>query len=180
MDTKIKELMPPMKEFGTRKMHVHYLSKVAWNFAHAILWNEQKFSDDEIATAKEHLVAHFRECPHRKKALIAFCERIILTKNYLAAKGEQPLPAPTIWFNPKYHQGFPETKSWYQAIEETRKSVKGHLKHYTVLAKYYYLYCLHPSPAILNQCRDKLMELKANSLLRHFYSTIYHFNYINP
>lgn len=173
--------MPLKKEFATRKLHVYYLGKVAWNFAHAILWNEQKFSEDEIATAKDHLVTHFRESTHRRKALLAFCERVVLTKNYLAAKDkeQQVIPAPSVWFNPKYHQGFAETRGWYEAIEESRKSVPGHLKHYTVLAKYYYLYCKHPSPSILNQCRDKLMGLKANSLLRHFYATIYHFNYIN-
>ena len=179
MDTKMKELMPPMKEFGTRKMNVHYLSKVAWNFAHAILWSEQKFSDEEVRIAKEHLLIYFRDATHRKKSLIAFCERIILAEKHRAAKEVKVLPAPSVWFNPRYHQGFAETKLWYQGIQEKRSEVRGYLKHYTVFALHYYLYSLHPSQSILNQCRDKLLRLQAKSILELFYKTIYHFNYIN-
>ncbi len=179
MNTKMKDLMPPKKKFAQRKMNVFYLGKVAWNFAHALLWSEQKFTDDEIRQAKEHLITYFKEATHRKKALIAFCERIILTKNYLASKEQSVLPSPSIWLNPKYHQGFPETKGWLQAVEETRKNVPGHLKHYTVLANHYYLYCLHPSKGILQQCHDRLVDMNAKSLLQSFYTTIYHFNYIN-
>lgn len=179
MKTKMIELMPPKKKYGQRRMNVYYLSKVAWNFAHAILWSEQKFTDDEIRDTKEHLIAYFRDAPHRKKALIAFCERIILTEKHMAAKDQKVLPTPSVWFNPNYHQGFAETKSWYQGIEEKRIEVPGYLKHYTVLALHYYLYSLQPSKGILSQCRDKLMELKAKTILELFYKTIYHFNYIN-
>ncbi len=179
MDTKIKGLMLPMKEFGTRKMNVHYLSKVAWNFAHAILWSEQKFSDDEVRIAQEHLLSYFRDASHKKKALIAFCERVILTEKYQAAKEIKVLPAPSVWFNTKYHAGFAETKAWYGGIQGKRKEVPGYLKHFTVLALHYYLYALHPSQSILNQCREKLLKLQAKSILELFYKTIYYFNYIN-
>lgn len=178
MDTKMKDLMPPKKEYGQRTMNVYYLSKVAWNFAHAILWSEQKFSDEEVKATKEHLLTYFKEATHRKKALVAFCERIIITEKYQATKEVKVLPAPSVWFNPKYYQGFAETKGWYDCIQEKRKEVQGYLKHYTVLALHYYLYSLHPSQSILSQCRDKLMVLKAKSILELFYKTIYHFNYI--
>jgi hypothetical protein len=179
MDTKMKELMPPKKEYGQRTMNVYYLSRVAWNFAHAILWSEQKFTDDEVKLVKEHLLTYFRNATHRKKALIAFCERIILTEKHNAAKEQKVMPAPSVWFNPKYYQGFAETKAWHDGIVEKRSEVPGFLKHYTVFASHYYLYSLHPSKSILSQCREKLMALKAKSILELFYKTIYHFNYIN-
>jgi hypothetical protein len=179
MKTKKIELAPKKKKgYGQRRMNVYYLSKVAWNFAHALLWSEHEFTDDEIREVKEHLINYFGEASHRKKALISFCERIILTEKYNAAKG-RVTPAPSVWFNPKYHQGFAETKSWYHCIEDKRKEIPGYLKHYTVLANHYYLYALQPSNGILSQCREKLLALKAKTLLQHFYKTIYHFNYIN-
>lgn len=179
MDTKMKGLMPPMKEYGQRTMNIYYLSKVAWNFAHAILWNEQKFADDEVKQIREHLLIYFREATHRKKAFVAFCERIILAEKYQQDKEVKPLPNPAIWFNPKYYSCFAETKSWYDGIQERRIEIMGYLKHYTVLALHYYLYSLHPSKSILSQCREKLLDMKAKSILELFYKAVYHFNYIN-
>lgn len=164
------------KAYRLRKMNIYFLSEVAWNFAYALLWSDLKFSDEEIEEVKEQLISYFYNAPHRKRAFISFCERIILTRNYLIAKKDAALPAPAIWLNPDFHQGFPETKSWYQAIEQTRKHTPGHLKHYTVMANHYYLYVLKPAPSIISQCRAKLLELKAKSLLELFYNAIAQLN----
>ena len=163
------------KGYGQRQMNVYYLSVVTWNFAHGILWSEQKFSDEEISAVNEHLIRYFREANHRKKAFISFCERIILTRNYLASKGTD-LPAPAVWLDPDYYQGFPETKGWYEAIEATRCNASGHLKHYTVMANHYYLYAMKPSKSIVKQCREKLLGMNAKCLLELFYNAIAHLN----
>lgn len=176
MKTNQKKFQPANgKGYGQRRMNVYYLSVVTWNFAHSILWSEQKFSDEEKRVVKEHLISYFRDAPHRKKAFLSFCERIILTRNYITSRGTT-LPAPAVWLDPNYYQGFPETKGWYEAIEATRRNTPGHLKHYTVMANHYYLYSLKPSKSIIRQCRAKLMELNANSLVELFYNAIVHFN----
>jgi hypothetical protein len=177
MKTQMISLVPAKKKGnGKRRMNVYYLSKVAWNFAQAILWKEQKFSDEEIRATKTHLITYFRESSHRKKAMIAFCERVILTDKYITAQPGRYVPNPSVWFNRNYEHGFAGTKSWYLHIDGKRKDVPGYLKHLTVMANHYYMYALQPTPAILQSCHDKLLELNAKSLLQHFYNTIFHFN----
>lgn len=159
------------------KHNLFALRDAAWQFAYAVLWKDQEFEEDELRRVKEYILAYLREAPHRKKAFIAFCERVILTEKYTTAKAGRYVPAPGVWFNRKYQYGFVGTKSWYLSIEYKRGEVPGYLQHLTVLANAYYLYALYPSANVFQSCRKKLISLNAKSVLQHFCNAIVHLNH---
>ena len=179
MATKIISLVPAQKRGKVgKRTNIYFLKDFAWNFARTILWREQQFSDEEIKLAKAHILTYFREASHKKKAFIAFCERIILTDKFITAEPQRFVPNPSVWFNRNYEHGFAGTKSWYLRVESKRTEVPGYLKHITVIANHYYMYALQPSEQIFKSCREKLLELNAKGVLQHFYNTIIHFNFL--
>lgn len=150
----------------------------AWSFAHTVLWKDQQFSNEELFKAKQSIRDYFELAPDYKKAFIAFCERVILTSRYISADPNRYVPSPSVWFNRNYEHGFAGTRSWLKRVNEKRQQVSGYLKHLTTLAQHYYQYLQRPCEKSFNECREKLIEQNAFSLLQHFYNTIIHYNYI--
>ena len=158
--------------------YLRTLTNGAWSFAHSILWKEQQFSNEELFYAKRLIRNYFDMANDHKKAFIAFCERVILTSRYISSKNDWVLPVPSIWLNRNYEYGFAGTKNWLEKVNAKRKEVPGYLKHINTLAKYFYCYIKKPSEHTFNDCRDRLVEQNAYSLLQHFYNTVIHYNYI--
>lgn len=152
-------------------------STAAWNFAHTILWPEQTFSKEDIKSTLDSINSYFDLAANKKKAFICFCERIILTEQYVCARPERYVPNPSVWFNRNYEFGFAGTKSWYQRVQLKREEIPGYLQQISVIANYYLEYSLNPSARIFTRGRKKLLELRAYELLQYFYNTIIHLNY---
>lgn len=170
--------MPPKRE-KKKICNMYFLKDAAWHFAHAVLWGQHQFSEEEITAAKACILDYFRETTHTKKAFVAFCERVILTEKYLSADKSRYVPNPSVWLNKNYQHGFAGTKSWYQGIEAKRVEVPGYLKHLTLAATYFLSYVRKPSAEILKSCRNKLLALNAKNVLQHFYNSIVHFNHFS-
>jgi hypothetical protein len=178
MSAKIIPLIP-IEVTKTPKKELEQYVLAAWNFAQTLLWKEQLFQKDEVERAQAHIQEYFECAKDRKAAFTAFCERVLLTSRYLNANKSRYVPFPSIWFNRNYPHGFAGTKSWYQKVQLQRQDVPGYLQHLTTIADYYRQYAFRPSSAIFLKCRKKLIELKATSLLQHFYNCIIHLNYVN-
>lgn len=150
----------------------------AWSFASTILWPEQNFQKEEIQLALQYIRYYFELARDKKKAFVAFCERVVLTNRYVSAQPNRFLPNPSVWFNFHYAHGFAGTRNWLEQIQAKRTDIPGYLQHITTVAEYYLQYIQRPSAKIFNGCRKKLLALKAYSLLQFFYNAILHFNYI--
>ena len=153
------------------------LSDAAWNFAHTILWPEQEFSKGDLNSVMTSIHSYFELAGDKKKAFTIFCERIVLTHKFVSAQPNRFVPNPAVWFNRNYAHGFAGTKSWYQQVQLKREDIPGYLQHISVIASHYLDYTLKPSQKVFHSCRKKLLALKANSLLQHFYNAIIHLSY---
>lgn len=157
---------------------LYILVNAAWNFAKCALWPEQTFTSEEVDATMDYIVEYFRAAPDQKRAFIALIQRIILTQKYVSRSPERSIPMPSVWFNRRYPFGFAGTLNWLRKAEQRRKEVPGYLAHIELLARGYYRYTIQPSKLAINQCRTRLIEHGAHSLLQLFYNTIIHVNYI--
>lgn len=150
----------------------------AWSFAHTVLWKDQQFNNDELYAAKQFIRNYFELANDYRIAFIAFCERVMLTSRYVTADETRFVPSPGIWFNKSYEHGFVGTRSWLKCVTERRSIKPGYLKHLKILAQYYYEYLQSPCELSFNECRERLIDFRAYSLIQHFYNTVIHYNYI--
>ena len=149
----------------------------AWSLACSTLWPSCKFSRDEIEQTKLFIASYFEHAGNRRKALVAFTERIFLARQFYASK-KAVLDKPSTWFDPSNPLGFADTKSILIQVNEKRKTQAKYLRHFTVVAQYFQRYITNPSAHVFNGCQNKLASLKAPHLLRHFNNAILHYNYI--
>jgi hypothetical protein len=178
MEKRIISLVPAYRRGVRARLKREQLTIAAWNFAHSLLWDKQPFGDTETEYAKRQITAYFRVTDEKKKAFIAFCERVILAQKYHSANPAQATPSPAVWFNPLNSQGFPATKNWCQQVQEKRAAEPAYLRHIAVMSLYYYRYTVCPSAEIFNRCTKKLQKLKAPLMLQQFYNTIVHYDHL--
>lgn len=154
------------------------LVDAALHFAQCLLWPEQDLEPVEREATLVHLRLFFDLAANRRKAFIALCERIILTQRYIGSVAGRYVPSPSVWFNPAYEHGFTGTRAWLSGVRQKRREVPGYLAHLAVVAEHYYRYITSPSATAFNDCRAKLLRLRAYGLLQYFYNTIVHYNYV--
>jgi hypothetical protein len=117
------------------KMRVHpaalqLLTNATWDFAHTILWSGYPFSKGEIELAKLFIKEYYEEIPADKfsetahKHFSAYCERILLAKEYVSRFAHRYIPHPCIWLNKENPKGFAGTKAWYLRNLEKRKHLQ--------------------------------------------------------
>lgn len=179
MSARIISLIPIEQTSKSVRTNVEHYVLSAWNFAQTLLWKDQLFQKEETENAQQHIRQYFECARDKKAAFIAFCERVLLTSRYISSGKSRFVPLPSIWLNRNYEHGFAGTKSWYLSIQQKRQDVPGYLQHLTILAEQYLQYSGRPSSKAFNACRKKLTDLKASTLLQHFYNCIIHLNYVN-
>ena len=108
---------------------IQLLTDATWEFAHTILWNGYPFSKIEIALAKIYIKEYYEEIPAEEFAatahrhFTAYCERVLLAKEYVSRFSHRYIPHPCLWLNKLNPKGFAGTKSWYLRNLEQRKEV---------------------------------------------------------
>lgn len=106
---------------------IRLLTDATWDFAHRNLWCEFPFSEAEIALSKLYIKEYYNEIPAEKfteiahKLFTAYCERILLAKEYVSRFSHRYIPHPCLWLNRKYPKGFAGTKQWYLRNQERKK-----------------------------------------------------------
>ena len=121
-----------MKNHNTSKTVVHpaairLLTDATWEFAHNILWSGFPFSKGEINLAKIYIREYYQEIPAEEytetasKHFTAYCERILLAKEYVKRFPHRYIPHPCLWFDKRNPKGFAGTKRWYLENLEKRE-----------------------------------------------------------
>lgn len=103
------------------------LTDATWDFAHAVLWHKQPFSEKEINLSKKYIKEYYDLIPAEKFSSSAlhlftgYCERVVLARDYVRRKPHRYIPHPTIWLDRKNPKGFAGTKAWYDVIKKERR-----------------------------------------------------------
>lgn len=144
------------KEEQREKIIVHpasikLLTDATWEFAHNILWNGYPFSKAEINLAKLFIREYYEEIPAEKftetahRQFTAYCERILLAKEYVSRFSHRYIPHPCIWLDKENPKGFAGTKRWYLENLEKRSRMQ--------------------------YCENCIENLSLNPVLNHFHFT---------
>lgn len=163
---------PAQSEFQAEQDAAERVVDAAWKFAYCALWREQAIRPAEIKAAKEHLHLYFQQSADTRKAFIAFCERVLLTHQYISKGGNRYVPNPSLWLNSQYAYGFAGTKQWHEKYLAQRREIKGYLEGIAAVAKGYWDYTAAPSGKAFNDCRKKLVQLREMFGLQIFYNAI--------
>lgn len=106
---------------------IRLLTNATWDFAHRILWNNYPFSEAENELSKLYIMQYYESIPAEEftatahKQFTAFCERILLAKEYVSRFTHRYIPHPCIWLNKMNPKGFAGTKAWYLKNLERQK-----------------------------------------------------------
>lgn len=160
------------EEVGTTRFN--RLIQAAWKFAHCALWPEQTISSAEEEMVIAYITEYFSAATDKKRAFKALIQRVILTRNYVLSDLTRYVTTPAVWFNRRYPFGFAGTLAWLYKVEQQRKEIPGYLAHIEAFAQGFYHYAVRPTDQHISECREVILEHRADSLLQLFYSTIVH------
>ncbi len=103
------------------------LTDATWEFAHSILWDGYPFSKAEVELSKLFIREYYEEIPAEEftqtahRHFTAYCERVLLAKEYVSRFAHRYIPHPIIWLNKENPKGFTGTKAWYLRNLEKRR-----------------------------------------------------------
>jgi hypothetical protein len=164
---------PPRNE---KQPPIEVVTNAAWQLAYAALWQEQYFNNRETTRVKREIAGYLQSGDDIENGFLTFCERIILANRHYATGQSRYLPHPSIWFNQHYQQGYCETSSWHNSLQQNPEPYKG----VSLLAKHYWQYLLYPcAPSFIN-CRKQLRQLREYGLIQLFYNAVIYSQIINP
>jgi hypothetical protein len=110
------------------------LVDAAWNFVYTALWNAVQFSSKEAENAKQQ-IAVWLQSENKEKTFIAFCERVLLARNYVTKNPSRYIPLPSVWFDSNNKLGFAGTQRWHDDIKAIRESMPGYKTEIKALAE---------------------------------------------
>ncbi len=107
------------------KIHVHpyaieMLVDATWQFAHEVLWESKPFNETEVELSKHYIREYYSAIkPEQFTSSVsqhfsAYCQRIVMARNYVRRSPYRYIPHPCIWLNRKNPKGFAGTKKWYE------------------------------------------------------------------
>lgn len=108
-------------------MTIQLLVDATWEFAHRELWNNQPFTNEEIACSKGCIEEYYREIDPEKfyhkasQKFNEFCQRILLAQRYVNRFAYRYIPHPCVWLNRHNPKGFAGTKGWYEANQQKHR-----------------------------------------------------------
>lgn len=98
---------------------IKWLTEATWDFAHQMLWGCHPFSRAQIRFSKLLISRYYEAITPEKfsatayKHFAAYCERILLAKDYFSRFLHRHIPHPWDWLDPGDPQGFEGTQRWY-------------------------------------------------------------------
>ena len=102
---------------------MQHLVDAAWVLATTALWNTALFSATETVTARAMITELFAAAPDPYKAYLAFSERVLLARHYLAGSRQRYVPLPTVWLHPDNEKGYRGTEAWHRKVLDVRASL---------------------------------------------------------
>jgi hypothetical protein len=144
------------------------LVKTAWNFAYSALWNCTQFSSKEINAAKEKIEEYLLLSKNPEKALLIFCQRVLLARQYVNKSPDRFIPLPSLWLDRNYEFGFAGTKNWYDEIKAIRDSLPAYKAEIKALAEAALEFSEEPTTQNYQYWRQYFIDKQTPGLLNLF------------
>lgn len=107
----------------------------AWVCAHVALWGNDIFSAAEVSRIKWQIHGHIIDEHDSYAAYIAFCERVLLARQYITGRPGRYAPAPSAWLDAHNQHGFNGTLRWHIQLAQRRKANPLHRLEWKALAE---------------------------------------------
>jgi hypothetical protein len=143
------------------------LVNTAWNFAYTALWNTVQFSLKEIEKAKQQIAA-WLQSENKEKTFIAFCERVLLARQYVNKNSGRYIPLPSVWLDSNNKLGFAGTQKWYDNMKNIRESLPAYKTEIRALAEAMLEISKEPSADNYRYWRTYFMDHHKPGLLNLF------------
>jgi hypothetical protein len=156
-----------VKNYSTPTSQQAQYVNTAWNFAYSALWNTVKFSVRETELAKQKIAAHLLS-ENPEKTLLAFCQRVLLARDYITKNPGRYIPLPSVWLDEKNTLGFSGTQRWYDQISTIRKSLPAYKTGIKALAEAVIEVSKDPSRGNYEYWRSYFIERNTPGLLNLF------------
>jgi hypothetical protein len=151
---------------------IETLVNTAWGFACTALWNTSVFSNKEIEDAKNIIRGFLIDSKNPEKAYSAFCQRVLLARQYISNNTSKYIPLPTIWLDKQNLFGFAGTKIWYDNIKALRVSLPQFKAELKAFAEAILEMKEYPTEKNFEYWKNYFIERKAPGLLALFLQTI--------
>ncbi len=148
------------------------LADTAWNLAHTALWNNVVFSNQETQAAKTMIKNIISSSKTPVKTYKAFCQRVLLARQYVNNNPDRYIPLPTIWLDHENVTGYAGTESWYQNIQDIRASLPNYKNELKAFAEAILEMSEEPTTQNFQYWRNYFIDNKATGLLGLFLCTI--------
>lgn len=164
---------------GKPELNSDYLSRCAYAFAHALLWDGFKITLAQKRKCLKTLNAFFQNSPKPRLALFMLCERVQLEtmRTRIPALGSDHILNPPMWFSETLAENGKHLQSWYQLVLQARRQAAGFRKNETLLCLQYLAYITNPTSRTFNKGRKRFLLIQAYITLDRYYRTVLLFNY---
>ena len=175
MNRKNQTTQQPTKTFrhlAERDQYMQHLVAAAWVLAHTALWDTAIFSVTETEGARAFIRDELTKAPDAYKAYLAFGERVLLARYYVAARRGRYVPLPTVWLHPDNPKGYRGTVAWHQKILDTRASLPVYKIELRALAEGVLEMTEEPTVQNFLYWKHYFIEKRAPGLLQLFLSVL--------
>jgi hypothetical protein len=160
------------RHLGEHHQYMQHLVDAAWVLAHTALWGTALFSATETEAAKEQIKELLTKAPDPYKAYLAFGERVLLARHYLAQHRSRYIPLPTVWLHPQNPKGYAGTAAWHQRILEVRAALPMYKIELRALAEGVLELTEEPTVQNFLYWKHYFIEKRAPGLLQLFLSVL--------
>ncbi len=147
---------------------IRELTKTAWNFAYAVQWSGEVFSQKEITAAKEAITAFLKLHISPELGYAVFIQRMAIAQSSLSKIPFTTALLPSHWFDWRNDDGFISTKAEYDRIENTRGSMPLYKQELGQLPYAVKQFCEDPTKETFQQWKTYFAARKANALFQFF------------
>ena len=148
------------------------LVDTAWNFAYTALWNNIVLSRAEKEAAKNCIKEFITGSKNQLHAYKAFCQRVLVTRQYINSQQGRYVPIPSIWLDKENEHGFVGTKEWYKNIIAVRASLPNYKTELRAFAEAVLEMNTEPTTKNFQYWRNYFIDRKAPGLLTLFLATV--------
>jgi hypothetical protein len=125
-----------------------------------------------MKTAKEMIKQMLVSSKTPVKTYKAFCQRVLLARQYVNSNPNRYIPLPTIWLDTENPTGYAGTQIWFDNIQDIRASLPNYKTELKAFAEAILEMSEEPTTENFQYWRNYFIDNKATGLLTLFLCTI--------
>lgn len=157
-----------------------YLSRCAFAFAYALLWDGEPVSTKDKKESIALLNKFFQSFERPRRGLLILCERIQLEamRYRIPILGSVHAQEPAGWMEETLAQNGTLLSEWYERLLQARMNTFMHRKDECQLALQYLSYVMNPTARTFRRGRRRLFSARAYKSIGNYYHVVLFYNYM--